>query len=155
DAGGRRADQLTAAGWPARRRRRDDRLARPAGQRRRQRPDGAGLRPVHAGGVMTRTELAAPPNMAQLFAKAALTTRGRGGDLPATRLARTGVQVDPGELAAYARVCRFDLANELPVTYPHVLAFPLQLVLMSDRAFPLALPGFVHVRNRLEQVRSI
>ncbi len=49
--------------------------------------------------------LDAPPNMAALFAKA-LTARGRGGDLPGTRLARTGVTIDPAELAGYARVCR-------------------------------------------------
>jgi len=104
---------------------------------------------------MKRTELTEPPSMAQLFAKAALTARGRGGDLPDTRLARTQVSVDPGELAAYARVCRFDLGNTLPVTYPHVLAFPLQVALMTDRSFPLALPGLVHVRNRIEQVRAV
>jgi acyl dehydratase len=101
------------------------------------------------------TVLESAPNMASLFAKAALTARGRGGDLPDSRLARRGVQVDPAELAAYSRVCGFGLGNTLPVTYPHVLAFPLQLVLMSDRAFPLALPGFVHVRNRIEQLRLI
>jgi len=104
---------------------------------------------------MTRTELTEPPSMAQLFAKAALTARGRGGDLPDARLARTQVSVDPGDLAAYARVCRFDLGNTLPVTYPHVLAFPLQVALMTDRSFPLALPGLVHVRNRIEQVRAV
>jgi acyl dehydratase len=104
---------------------------------------------------MARTELESAPNMARLFAKAALTARGRGGDLPDTRLARTGVEVDPVELAAYARVCGFGLGNTLPVTYPHVVAFPLQLALMSDRAFPLALPGFVHVRNRIERLRLI
>ncbi|MCF6509142.1 hypothetical protein E9549_17285 [Blastococcus sp. MG754426] len=93
--------------------------------------------------------------MAALFAKAALTARGRGGELPATRLARTGVTVDPAELAGYARVCRFPLADTLPATYPHVLAFPLQLALMSDRAFPLALPGLVHVRNRIDVLRPI
>ena len=60
---------------------------------------------------MVRTELESAPNMAQLFAKAALTARGRGGDLPDTRLARTGVRTEPGELAAYARVCRFDLGK--------------------------------------------
>jgi acyl dehydratase len=104
---------------------------------------------------MARTELTAPPSMGRLFARAALTARGRGGDLPDTRLARTQVPVDPAELAAYARVCGFGLGNTLPVTYPHVLAFPLQVALMSDRAFPLALPGLVHVRNRIEQLRAI
>jgi acyl dehydratase len=93
--------------------------------------------------------------MAALFAKAAVTARGRGGDLPDTRLAREGVDVDAGELAAYARVCGFGLGNTLPVTYPHVLTFPLQVALMSDRSFPLALPGLVHVRNTIEQLRAI
>lgn len=101
------------------------------------------------------TVLDAPPNMAALFARAALTARGRGGDLPGTRLARRGVAVDRAEVAAYARVCRFPLADALPVTYPHVLAFPLQVALMADRSFPLALPGLVHVRNRVEQLRPV
>ncbi|RBY93889.1 hypothetical protein DQ244_00465 [Blastococcus sp. TBT05-19] len=104
---------------------------------------------------MATTVLDAPPNMAALFAKAALTARGRGGDLPDTRLARTGVTVDPANLAGYARVCRFPLGNALPATYPHMLTFPLQMALMSDRAFPLALPGLVHVRNRIDVVRPV
>ena len=101
------------------------------------------------------TVLDAPPNMAALFARAALTARGRGGDLPEARLARRGVTVDPAEVAAYARVCRFPLADALPVTFPHVLTFPLQVALMADRAFPLALPGLVHVRNRVEVLRPV
>jgi acyl dehydratase len=36
-----------------------------------------------------------------------------------------------------------------------MLTFPLQLALMSDRSFPLALPGLVHVRNRIEVLRPI
>src|SRR4051812_31318568 len=104
---------------------------------------------------MNRTVLDAPPAMPALFARAALTARGRGGALPDTRLAREGVQVDPADLAGYARVCRFPLADTLPVTYPHVLAFPLQVALMSDRSFPLALPGLVHVRNRIDVLRAI
>src|SRR5690606_28108769 len=113
-----------------------------------------GVRPVAGGRLMAR-ELTAPPSMPKLFAKAALTARGRGGDLPETRLARRGVAVDAAEVAAYGRVCGFAVGDALPVTYPHVLAFPLQVALMSDRAFPLALPGLVHVRNRIEQLRPI
>ncbi len=93
--------------------------------------------------------------MAGLFTRAALTARGRGGDLPDTRLAREGVRVDPGELAAYDRVCRFPLSDVLPAPYPQVLTFPLQVALMSDRTFPLALPGLVHVRNRIEVLRPL
>jgi acyl dehydratase len=104
---------------------------------------------------MSRTVLEDAPAMPALFARAALTARGRGGDLPDTRLAREGVRVDPDQLAGYARVCRFPLADTLPVTFPHVLAFPLQVALMTDRSFPLALPGLVHVRNRIEVERPI
>src|SRR4051794_12478225 len=102
-----------------------------------------------------RTVLQGPPAMPALFAKAALTSRGRGGELPDTRVARTGVAVDPAQLAAYNRVCGFPLTDVLPVTYPHMLAFPLQLALMSDRSFPFGLPGLVHVRNRIEVLRAI
>ena len=102
-----------------------------------------------------RTVLQSPPAMPALFARAVLTARGRGGELPDTRVARTGVTVDPGELAAYDRVCGFPLTDLLPATYPHVLAFPLQVALMSDRSFPLALPGLVHVRNRIDVLRPV
>jgi acyl dehydratase len=105
--------------------------------------------------TVTRTVLDAPPAMSALFARAALTARGRGGDLPDTRLAREGVEVDPAAVAAYAHVCRFPLADTLPVTFPHVLTFPLQVALMADRSFPLALPGLVHVRNAIDVVRPI
>jgi acyl dehydratase len=94
--------------------------------------------------------LDAAPSLGFLYARAAVTAWGRGGELPATHLARTGVSVDPAHLAAYARVCRLPLNDVLPATYPHMLTFPLQMALMSDRSFPLALPGLVHVRNRIE-----
>ena len=61
----------------------------------------------------------------------------------------------PAQLAAYDRVCGLPLTDVLPPTYPHVLAFPLQMALMSDRSFPLALPGLVHVRNRIELLRPV
>ena len=105
--------------------------------------------------TVVRTVLDAPLSLPALFARAALTARGRGGALPDTRLAREGVQVDPGHLAGYVRVCRFPLTDALPVTYPHVLAFPLQAALMTERSFPLALPGLVHVRNVIEVDRPI
>jgi acyl dehydratase len=102
-----------------------------------------------------RTVLQSPPALPALFARAALTARGRGGDLPTTRLARLAVAVDRAALAGYGRVCGFPLTDVLPATYPHVLTFPLQVALMSDRSFPLALPGLVQVRNRIEVLRAI
>jgi len=104
---------------------------------------------------MATTLLDSAPNLGQLYAKAAVTAWGRGGALPDTHLARNGVSVDPAHLVDYTRVCRLPLTDVLPATYPHMLTFPLQMALMSDRSFPLALPGLVHVRNRIEVLRPI
>jgi acyl dehydratase len=104
---------------------------------------------------MAVTVLDAAPNLGQLYAKAAVTAWGRGGALSDDRLARKGVTVDRAHLAAYDQVCRVPLNDVLPATYPHMLTFPLQMALMSDRSFPLALPGLVHVRNRIELLRPI
>jgi acyl dehydratase len=104
---------------------------------------------------MAVTVLDAAPNLGQLYAKAAVTAWGRGGALSDDRLARNGVTVDRAHLAAYDQVCRLPLNDVLPATYPHMLTFPLQMALMSDRSFPLALPGLVHVRNRIELLRPI
>ena len=98
---------------------------------------------------MATRVLDAAPSLGALYAKAAVTAFGRGGGLPDDHLARHGVTVDPAHLAAYTQVCRLPLNDVLPATYPHMLTFPLQMALMSDRSFPLALPGLVHVRNRI------
>ncbi|MFI5886764.1 MaoC family dehydratase [Streptomyces sp. NPDC051554] len=64
---------------------------------------------------------------------------------PRTRLVLPGVRVDLAKLAAYERVCGFATGDDaLPITYPHVLGFPLTMRLMSCRAFPLPLLGLVH-----------
>jgi acyl dehydratase len=65
------------------------------------------------------------------------------------------MSVDRSHLAAYTRVCGFPVDDMLPPTYPHVLAFPLQVELMADRAFPLPLPGLVHIRNTITVRRGI
>jgi MaoC like domain len=81
---------------------------------------------------------------------------GGGGDsLPERELTRADVEIDRDHLAAYDRVCGFRLRDELPPTYLHVVAFPLALELMTDRAFPLKPMGLVHIANRIEQQRPI
>ena len=39
----------------------------------------------------------------------------------------------------------------MPTPFPHILAFPLQLAILSSEAFPVRLPGLVHVANRVVQ----
>jgi acyl dehydratase len=52
-------------------------------------------------------------------------------------------------------VCSFRLSDELPATYPHMLAFPLQMALMTASDFPFPLLGMVHVANRITQNRPV
>jgi acyl dehydratase len=91
-----------------------------------------------------------------LYVKAAVGSIGpRASTLPDGERAREGVSVDRGHLADYARVCGFPVEDALSPTYPHVLAFPLQVELMAGRSFPLPLPGLVHIRNTISVHREI
>jgi len=78
----------------------------------------------------------------------------RPDELPERELTRK-VSVDREHLAAYDRVCGFRLRDELPATYPHVLAFPLAMELMAARDFPFGVLGLVHVANQIEQLRPL
>jgi hypothetical protein len=100
-------------------------------------------------------ELDRTPSLATLYPKALLGFRKTGSSLPDTELVRTGVAVDPAHLAAYNTVCGFRLSDELPATYPHLLAFPLQMALMTEPGFPFPLLGMVHVANRITQHRAL
>jgi hypothetical protein len=93
--------------------------------------------------------------MKRLYARILLgAVRRRPDRLPADELTRT-VEVDREALAAYDRVCGFRLRDELPATYPHVLAFPLAMDLMSRGSFPFSPLGLVHIANRIEQRRPL
>lgn len=100
-------------------------------------------------------ELDAPPSLPRLLAKAPLAARQRSRGLPDVHLLYRDVAVDRDHLARYDRVCGFTVRDALPATFPHVLAFPLQVKLMVDHPFPLALPKLIHVGNRITLRRLI
>lgn len=100
----------------------------------------------------------AEPNLTALFAQAALgyvRPGRRPSTLPVDGVARSGVTVDATALADYDRVCGFRLGDELPVTYPHVLVFGLQVAIMTAADFPFPMVGLVHVANRITQHRAV
>jgi acyl dehydratase len=111
--------------------------------------------------------LSSSPSMLRLFARAGAANipgvsllpfvgSGGGGDgLPDLTLVLEDVTVDRERLADYDRVCKFPLRDQLPATYPHMLAFPLQLSLMTDSSFPFSALGLVHIANRIVQHRPI
>lgn len=114
--------------------------------------------------MATRT-LKSPPSMLALYARSALAMvpgasllpaiPGAGSKIPPLELTLARVAPEPAHIAAYAEVCGFAPGGRLPVTYPHVLAFPLHMALMSDGSFPFGPVGLVHVENRITQHRPI
>jgi acyl dehydratase len=78
---------------------------------------------------------------------------GRG--LPDLVVRRPDHQIDLAHLAGYSRLCGFGLQATVPITYPHVLAFGLQLALLTDRRFPFPALGLVHVHNSITQLRPV
>ncbi|QNS04773.1 MaoC/PaaZ C-terminal domain-containing protein [Streptomyces xanthii] len=75
-----------------------------------------------------------------------------GAPAPTTRLTVPALPVDQAHLTAYERLCGFPTGPAgLPVTYPHVLGFPLSMRLMTDRAFPLPVLGLVHTTLEITQ----
>ena len=58
-------------------------------------------------------------------------------------------------VAAYARVCGFPAKDTVPLTYPHILGFPMHLQAMADPAFPFPAIGGVHLTNTITAHRAI
>lgn len=99
-------------------------------------------------------DLPAPPALPGLFARAALRRGATGRTLPDLGL-RSQVDVDARHLARYWQVCGFKDNGQLPPTYPHILAFPLQMQLLTDKRFPFPLLGLVHLENRIRVLRTL
>ncbi len=109
---------------------------------------------------MPVVELETAPALADAYRRAAVglvpgLRRRRRDALPDVELVLRGVSVDRDHLARYDRVCGFRLTDTLPATYPHILAFPLVMRLMSTADFPFPLVGLVHVANRVELRRPV
>ena len=105
---------------------------------------------------MTVVELSEDPGAPLLRAAIGmLPGYRRAGTLPDLELVRRGVLADREHLARYDRVCGFRLTDRLPATYPHVLAFPLAMRLMSAPGFPFPVVGLVHIANRITVRRPV
>src|SRR3954447_17078165 len=103
---------------------------------------------------MSERQLSRTPSMTALFARAGAAVvpgasklpfvSGGGGEVPDVALVLDDVAIDRDRLAAFDRVCGYSLSDDVPAAYIHVLAFPLQLKLMTDGSFPLPAIGLVH-----------
>ena len=94
------------------------------------------------------------PSLPGLYTRAATRRKITGTRLPETGL-RCWVDVDPQKLAAYRKVCGFADDGLLPPTYPHILAFALQMQLLTAKEFPFPLLGLIHLSNRIRVLRPM
>jgi hypothetical protein len=94
------------------------------------------------------------PHLTELYVRAATRRKITGTTLPEDGL-RCQVDVDSTRLAAYRKVCGFIENGLLPPTYPHVLAFALQMQLLTARDFPFPLLGLIHLANRIRVLRPM
>jgi hypothetical protein len=114
---------------------------------------------------MSARTLESSPSILPLYARAAAPMvpgasllpfiPGGGKEIPEIELTLPQVHAEAERVAAYNRVCGFDLRDHLPPTYPHVLAFPLHMAVMADGSFPFGAVGLVHVENQIVQHRRI
>ncbi|MGI9157515.1 MAG: MaoC family dehydratase [Marmoricola sp.] len=114
---------------------------------------------------MTTREIHGNPSALPTLLKAALPVlpgvnllpgvAKKGGQLPDLTLTRQNLTSDADHVAAYDEVCGFPARQHLPLTYPHLLAFPLQMGIMTDGAFPFPAIGTVHLANSITQHRAI
>ncbi|CAH2792442.1 MAG: Probable (3R)-hydroxyacyl-CoA dehydratase HtdX [uncultured Caballeronia sp.] len=115
--------------------------------------------PLPSGSPRMRTvilETLPPP--AKLYGRAlpGIFKRANAVDqLLPLRLVRPSVALDPEQIGRYARVCGFIPEQGVPVTFPHVMAFPLHLMLLTDPAFPWPAMGLVHVSNSVRLRRTL
>ena len=99
-------------------------------------------------------DLPTPPALPALFLRAALRRRVTGRHLPELGV-RCQVTVDPQHLARYRQICGFADDHRLPAPYPHILAFALQMQLLTDPRFPFPLLGLVHLENHIRVLRPL
>lgn len=97
------------------------------------------------------------PNMGLTLARAATTRKKKHPEpqsLPLEIFVKR-VRADTGKLARFRDVCDFAVTPYLPLTYPHIMAFPLHLQMMLEPEFPFSPLGAVHIKNRIRQQRDI
>ncbi|WP_406055677.1 MaoC/PaaZ C-terminal domain-containing protein [Kribbella sp. NBC_00889] len=94
------------------------------------------------------------PGFGSLYARTVKATLRRADyepDADGLTLELPRSAIDQDHLSAYREVTGFPAGPALPATYPHVLAFPLHLDLMSDPSFPYKPMGIVHLSNTITQ----
>jgi hypothetical protein len=79
----------------------------------------------------------------------------RAGPFPALEVEWSGHAPGGRPLDAFHRLTGLPAGDELPLTYPHVLTFPMQMVILTHPSCPLPIWRALQVRNHLQQHRPL
>ena len=94
------------------------------------------------------------PSLGALLIKAMISRKpGLEEPMPFARIERsvTGVDIRRDAFAAFNKMCGFKNSGRIPLPYYYVLAQRVQLALLTDPAFPIGIPGLVHIDNTFKQ----
>ena len=101
--------------------------------------------------TMLKAALPSIPGVNQLPGVRKGSVEGFGG----LSYRRPPIEVTRAHVDAYSAVCAFPTKDVAPLTYPHMLAFPLHMAIMTEPAFPAPAIGTVHLENSIAGHRPI
>jgi acyl dehydratase len=105
---------------------------------------------VNAALTLARAALPSIPVVNQLPG-----IRKTGGEFSGLSRTAKATTVEREHVWAFANVCGFPEKDTVPLPYPHLLAFPMQMAIMSDPGFPAPAIGMVHLENSITAHRAI
>jgi len=93
------------------------------------------------------------PSAAAFMLRALLRAPRRGGTLivPPICARWKGYAIDPQHLDTFLRLTGLPRGPELSLLYPHVFGFPLLMVVLTHRAYPLPIWNALQIRNHFLQ----
>ncbi len=77
------------------------------------------------------------------------------GEFTGLAFSRPAVTILRPQVTSYAGVCGFPVKDTVPLTYPHLLAFPLHMAILTDPSFPFPAVGAVHLANSITAHRPV
>ncbi|MBI4988320.1 MAG: acyl dehydratase [Rhodocyclales bacterium] len=97
-----------------------------------------------------RLDYRARPSALAFMARALRPSPGLKRGVPAIA-ARWRHRVAPAELARFNALSGLPGSETLPLLYPHTIAFPLHMAILTQPAFPVPIWTVLQVRNRIQQ----
>ena len=107
--------------------------------------------------MSTVTEHSRPSGLRNLLraAAGALPFIPRADSLPDRTIRVEDLKIDRSNVAQYAGVTGLRYGDQVPLTYPFALTFPVVMSLVTGFDFPFAAMGSVHMENDITQYKPI